>query len=206
MVSGISVSTTSGFGCAPRTITRGVRTACSSASCASARLPSVADSPHTCNAGRQPASRARASWVWVPRLLPSSSCHSSTTTSRSRASVSRASARVSSSDRLSGVVTSADGRRRFCRLRSADGVSPVRSPTVHGTPRPDTAACRARAVSAASARIGVTQSTVSGAGRRPARTAAGAPGSAGAARAPSRSAPSRSAPSAAAAPPPSSPA
>ncbi len=81
--------------------------------------------------------------------------------------MSPASTRVSISERLSGVVTSADGMRRSCRARSLDGVSPVRRPTVQGTDKSSTAPCRARALSAASARIGVIQSTVSGAGNGP---------------------------------------
>ncbi len=133
MVSGITVSTINAFGSLPCTLTRGVLTGESNTSAAKGRLPSVADKPHICKSGRQCASRASASCVCVPRLLPSSSCHSSTTTSFTCESTSRASGLVRISDRLSGVVISADGMRRFCRARSAEDVSPVRKPTVHGT-------------------------------------------------------------------------
>ena len=126
--------------------------------------------PHTRSAGFQPRSRAMASCTCTPRLLPSNSCHSSATTSCTLASVSRASARASSSDRLSGVVTSTVGRRRNCALRSPLAVSPVRAPAVQrdstgcSGASASSGACRARSVSAASARMGVSHSTVSGSG------------------------------------------
>ena len=145
----------------------------SSACIASCRLPSVADMPQTASPAFQRRSRASASCTCTPRLLPSSSCHSSTTTIFTVPSTSPASARASSSDRLSGVVTSTVGRRVFCALRSAEEVSPLRAPALQGcTPAPSASSgCwSARRVSAASARIGVSHSTVSGgagAGRAP---------------------------------------
>ena len=142
---------------APRT-TRPGRPA-SSRSSASPRLPSVADRPQTRSSGFHARRRASPSSVMTPRLLPRSSCHSSTTTRRSCESFSRAPAFESISDRLSGVVTSADGSRFAWRARSALVVSPVRSPTVQPVPRPSAARCSDRTVSAASARIGVIQRT-----------------------------------------------
>ncbi len=136
---------------------------------ASSRLPSVADMPQTLSCGLQPRSRARASCSCTPRLLPSSSCHSSATTRRTEPSSSRASARASSRDRLSGVVTSTVGSWRDCALRSALPVSPVRAPTVQRASAGWSWAsackgvCSALSVSAARARMGVIHSTVSGA-------------------------------------------
>ena len=129
---------------------------------ASSRLPKVADMPHTMMAGFHWESRASASCVCTPRLLPRSSCHSSTTTSAMCWSRSCASARASSSVMLSGVVTSSVGKRRSCAARSVADVSPVRSPAVQSGASVGSGAARARSVSAASARIGVIHNTVSG--------------------------------------------
>ncbi len=130
-----------------------------SRSSASSRFPNVADNPQVLTRAFHFRSRARHSSVITPRLLPSSSCHSSTTTRRRSESFSRASGWESSSERLSGVVTSADGKLRACRARSALEVSPVRSPTVHGNPRPLSARSIEITVSPASARMGVIQRT-----------------------------------------------
>ena len=46
---------------------------------ASSRFPIVAEMPHSATVGRIVRRRARASSVCTPRLLPMSSCHSSTT-------------------------------------------------------------------------------------------------------------------------------
>jgi len=66
------------------------------------------------------------------------------------------------------VVTSTVGSRWFCAARSPDEVSPLRAPAVQAKrPSADKASsgsCNARSVSAASARIGVIHSTVSGGG------------------------------------------
>ena len=121
-------------------------------------------------------SLAKASCTCTPRLLPISSCHSSTTTIFTLPSASRASARDSSTVRLSGVVTSTVGRRLFCALRSLAAVSPLRAPNVHGLNSPSactalSASCNAPSVSAARARIGVSQITVRGAATTVALTA-----------------------------------
>ena len=162
--SGSSVSITSVLSTLPWT-----STACSSAgpgptstSSASSRLPRVALSPHTTSAGFQVASRASASCTCTPRLLPISSCHSSTITVCTVAKVCGASSRLSITLSDSGVVTSAVGSRWSCRARSALGVSPVRSPTVQPGASSGSGSFSARAVSAASARIGVSHTTVSG--------------------------------------------
>ncbi|MNO96714.1 hypothetical protein D3C76_883940 [compost metagenome] len=139
----------------------------SNTSSACRRLPSVAERPQVGSAGCHWRRWARASCSCTPRLLPSSSCHSSTTTRRSVAKSSRACARVSSKVRLSGVVTSTLGRRRAWRARSALPVSPLRTPTLQGSPSSSSGACKARAVSAARARMGVTHTTCNATGWRP---------------------------------------
>ena len=63
----------------------------------------------------------------------------------------------------SGVVMSTVGKRRSCLARSLLGVSPVRSPIVHGGAKSRIGSESARAVSAAKARMGVSQITESGA-------------------------------------------
>ncbi len=131
---------------------------------ASSRLASVADSPQTRSRGSRPRSRASASSVCTPRLVPISSCHSSTTIAPRCAKRSRQSARARNSVRLSGVVTSAVGSRLPWRARAAGPVSPVRTSTVQCGARSAAARARARPVSPASARSGVIQSRVSGGG------------------------------------------
>ena len=103
-----------------------------------------------------------ASCACTPRLLPINSCHSSTTTRAVRPSCSCASARAISRLRLSGVVTSTVGRRSACFARSLLPVSPLRAPAVHAGARSGKGSFSARSVSAASARMGVSQTTVSG--------------------------------------------
>jgi hypothetical protein len=85
----------------------------------------------------------------------------------------------------SGVVTSAVGKRRSCAARAALGVSPVRMPTVQAMPRSAIGAAIARAESAASARIGVSQRTPSGGA---ARAVSGTPSAAARASAPNQTA------------------
>jgi hypothetical protein len=116
IVGGRSESTMTFLGSTPRTIRDGAAwppatLPPSSASRACSRLPIVAESPHVRARGASVRTRARASSTCTPRLLPSSSCHSSTTTARKSAKISLTSSRVSSSERLSGVVTSAVGSR-----------------------------------------------------------------------------------------------
>ena len=69
---------------------------------------------------------------------------------------------MSSNERLSGVVTSAVGKRRDWAARSALLVSPVRRPNVQWGASACAASVSARVVSAASARMGVSHSTDSG--------------------------------------------
>ena len=162
-MSGSRVSMISFFGTAPCT---NVPSSCpSSVRIASTKFPSVADMPHTTSAGLKVFNRANANCVCTPRLLPISSCHSSTTTARTLFIRSAASARDSNPDRLSGVVTSTVGKRVFWALRSAAVVSPLLALIVQcawfGSPNKTSSGnCRARWVSAASARIGVIHSTV----------------------------------------------
>jgi hypothetical protein len=126
------------------------------------RLPRVAESPHTIRFGFHFRKRANASCSCTPRLLPMSSCHSSTTTFFKPEKFSRASGRVSCRVKLSGVVMSVVGRRRDCFARSALLVSPVRKPKVQSISRSVSGASSERSVSAASARIGVSHNTVNG--------------------------------------------
>jgi hypothetical protein len=134
---------------------------------ASPRLPSVADKPHTASFGFQCFRRASASCTCTPRLLPMSSCHSSTITVCTLLNSCAARSSVSINDSDSGVVTSAVGMRRSCFARSLLDVSPVRWPTVHEGATSASGNCRARVVSAASARIGVSHNTPSGGGVLP---------------------------------------
>ena len=158
--SGSRVSITSALSRRPRTISPSSPP--SSTCIASRRLPSVAERPHTTSPGFQRFSRAIASCTCTPRLLPISSCHSSTITVWIARSSSCACSRVNIRLNDSGVVISAVGKRRSWRARSADGVSPVRAPSVQLAPASSSGACNARRVSAASARIGVIQRTPSG--------------------------------------------
>ena len=125
----------------------------------------MAERPRVRRPGRNRRSRARQSSVCPPRFDAISSCHSSTTTSARCSKSVPASSRVSRSDRLSGVVTSALGRRSRWRARMRAGVSPVRDSTLQGMPRSSTGARSAASVSPASARRGVIQRTVQRRGR-----------------------------------------
>ena len=159
-LSGSSVSITSVLSIRPCTI---VPVCLPSSTCiASGRLPSVALNPQTTSCGFQRRSRASASCTCTPRLLPISSCHSSTITVCTPFNSSRAFSRVNIRLSDSGVVTSALGKRRSWRARSAGGVSPVRLPTLQREPMSASGSCIARAESAASARIGVSHNTPSG--------------------------------------------
>ncbi len=170
---GMSASTSSALGTSPWKIPpcrgRPSPSTPSSASRAVSRLPSVAERPSVRRPGRKRRRRARQSSVCTPRFDAISSCHSSTTTSSRWSNRVAASSRVRRRERLSGVVTSAVGKRSRCRARTRAGVSPVRDSTLQGSPRSSTGARSAASVSPASARSGVSHSTLSGAGwRRPA--------------------------------------
>ena len=165
MVFGCAVAMTIVLPSLPRTIRVGAAgsTPTRQASAVS-RLARVAESPHARSAGRAPRRRASASSTCTPRLVDSSSCHSSTTIASRCAKRSRQSARARNSVRLSGVVTSAVGSRLPCRARAAAAVSPVRTSTLQCGCRAAAARVSASPVSAASARSGVIQSSVSGGG------------------------------------------
>ena len=165
---GSKVSMTSFLAVAPCTVTASSAAVPTSADSASGRLPRVADTPQLSSAGLNWRSRASASCSCTPRLLPSNSCHSSTTASFTCCSTSRASARASRSVRLSGVVTSTVGSRLACALRSALLLSPLRRALVQAGAKSASGSRRASSVSAANARIGVIQSTVSGGAALPA--------------------------------------
>ncbi len=126
---------------------------------ARSRLPIVADTPQTRSSGRQRRSRASASCTCTPRLLPISSCHSSTMIMSRLRNCSSAAALLIMSVRLSGVVTRVAGMLRVWRARSLAFVSPVRAPMRHSGISSAAESSSARCVSAASARIGVIHRT-----------------------------------------------
>ncbi len=130
------------------------------------RLASVAESPQTDRPGLRVRRRASASSACTPRFDDMSSCHSSQTTAVTCAKRSRQSARESISVRLSGVVTSAVGSRVACFARADDDVSPVRTAIVQCGFSARAAFASASPVSLASARSGVSHSSVSGGGLR----------------------------------------
>jgi len=123
------------------------------------QIAKVADRPQVRKAGDRRRSRARHSCSSTPRLLPRSSCHSSTTTARSARKRDEASAYDKSSASDSGVITSTSALPWRASRLSRALASPVRKATVQ--PRPSSLAvwAKARAVSVARARSGVTQST-----------------------------------------------
>ena len=125
------------------------------ASAASWRLPIVALIAQVRRPGRWLRSQLRQSSVWLPRLLPISSCHSSSTTARRPANSSGALGLASSRLRDSGVVIRISGGVRSCRVRSLLGVSPLRMPTRSGQPMDSIGCWIARARSRLRARSGV---------------------------------------------------
>lgn len=123
------------------------------------KLPSVADSPQMRSCGVHPRKRARHNCSSTPRLLPSSSCHSSTITQRSADSCGAVSGYDNSKASDSGVVTSTSSLPLRARRLSRALASPVRRPTCQSSPKASTGSRSARAVSAASARNGVIHNT-----------------------------------------------
>jgi hypothetical protein len=105
--------------------------------------------------GRSRRNQLRHSSHWLPRLLPISSCHSSSTTVSRLPNSSVALAPASSTDSDSGVVIRIWGGWRSWRLRSALAVSPLRMPTRNGQSIASIGARIARARSRLSARSGV---------------------------------------------------
>ena len=117
----------------------------------------VALTPQMPRLGRMAFSRLRASSTCTPRLLPSSSCHSSATNQSSWANSLSAPLEASSTCRLSGVVTSSWGMAFFWAARSLVEVSPVRRPTRQSRPTPSHMRRALSAISPASERSGVIQ-------------------------------------------------
>ena len=118
--------------------------AASSAGC------TVADSPIR-GTGRPArwSRRARLTARWAPRFDPAIAWTSSMITDSTSARMLRA-CEVSSRNNDSGVVMRMSGGRRTIAWRSADGVSPVRTPTVtRGSARPMRPACAAMPASGA---------------------------------------------------------
>ena len=84
--------------------------------------------------GRSCRNQLRHSSVWLPRLLPINSCHSSRITVCSWPNSSSALALLSSRARDSGVVTRICGGALSCLVRSLLLLSPLRMPTRIGQP------------------------------------------------------------------------
>ncbi len=85
-----------------------------STSCACSRFPMVAEIPQMRNWGEMVFKRDNPSSICTPRLLPSSSCHSSTTTAFSGLKVFSYPLLASNSIKLSGVVIRRSGMLFFC--------------------------------------------------------------------------------------------
>jgi len=122
---------------------------------ASWRLPIVALIAQMRSSGRWLRNQLRQSSHWLPRLLPISSCHSSSTTASRLANSCSAALPASSTERDSGVVIRIWGGWRSWRARSALGVSPLRIPTRSGQPIASIGRRIARARSRLRARKGV---------------------------------------------------
>ena len=109
-------------------------------------------------AGCSRRSQPRQSSHWLPRLLPISSCHSSSTTACRPANSCGALGLASSTDSDSGVVIRISGGVRSCLVRSWLLVSPLRMPTRSGQPMAWIGSLIARARSRLRARSGVITS------------------------------------------------
>jgi hypothetical protein len=118
-------------------------------------LPIVALIAQVRRLGRSARSQLRQSSACTPRLLPISSCHSSSTTACSEANSSGALALASSRLSDSGVVIRIWGGVRNCLVRSWLGVSPLRIARRSGQPMASIGAWIARARSRLRARRGV---------------------------------------------------
>ena len=154
MSRGLIERTTTGRSIGARTIA-GFESEPVSVAAASGALAIVALRPHVRSPGANLRRRASASSIWLPRLLLSSSCHSSTMTTFRSENFFSASALVRSRHSDSGVVTSTLGRVRRWRLRTVLDVSPVRLSTVSGRSRASTGARRANSMSRERARRGL---------------------------------------------------
>lgn len=153
--SGSSVSTATGRSTAARTRV-GVCRVPTAWRAASSRLASVADSAQVRTPGAKWRRRARASSSCEPRLVPSSSCHSSTMMARSDANIAGACSFVSRTQSDSGVVMSTSGSRSRWRWRTDDEVSPVRLSTEMSASSTRSGSRRACSTSRDTARRGVT--------------------------------------------------
>ena len=126
---------------------------------ASWRLPIVALIAQVRRPGRSRRSQPRASSHWLPRLLPISSCHSSSTTASSPANRAVAAGFASSRQSDSGVLIRISGGWRSCLLRMVLLVSPLRIATRNGQPMSRLGASIARARSPLRALRGVITSS-----------------------------------------------
>ena len=98
-------------------------------SVASSIFPIVALSAHVCSSGCSCLSQLNANSVWLPRLLPINSCHSSRITVCNPINISLAFRLLSSTHNDSGVVTKMSGGFLSCLARSDVDVSPFLVPT-----------------------------------------------------------------------------
>ena len=122
---------------------------------ASSRLPIVALIAQVRSPGRSCRSQLRQSSACTPRLLPISSCHSSSTTACSAPNSSGALPLASSRLSDSGVVIRIWGGERSCLPRSWLLVSPLRIASRRGQPIASIGAWMASARSRLRARRGV---------------------------------------------------
>ncbi len=162
MCSGTTLSMAISLGISPCILRPAAARAPSNTCMALSVLPKVAERPQICVCGRQPCKRAMASCVKTPRLLPISSCHSSTIMAARELNLCLAPGYESRSERLSGVVMSTVGSCFCWRARTEAGVSPVRVSTVQSSSKYAMGSRSAWLISAAKARSGVSHKTFNG--------------------------------------------
>ena len=124
---------------------------------ASRKFPMVALIPHMHKPLANTFNLDSASSICTPLLVPSSSCHSSTTTACNPAKYSPVDFCDNRMCKLSGVVINTSGGFFFCFARCALLVSPVLFSTRQGKSRCRIKSLKAAVISGASARIGVIQ-------------------------------------------------
>ena len=122
------------------------------------KFPIVALIAQVCRPGRCWRSHERHSSVWLPRLLPINSCHSSKITVSRLLNSSSAFGLLSNRVSDSGVVTNISGGDLSCFVRSLLLLSPLRMPTRNGQFITSIGSRIARARSRLSARSGVRYS------------------------------------------------
>jgi hypothetical protein len=172
---GSSVSMTVAWASLPCTSTAAALAGVPSSECHGLlRLPSVADMPQTHSPGSIAAAAPAPAAPARRACCSSSSCHSSTTTMRTRPSTSRCIGAgqhqrqaLGRGDQHRGQALGLRAALRGAGVAGAQAQCP-RAQTGHALVQRGSESCSVRSVSAASARIGVSHNTVSGAGPRPA--------------------------------------